>query len=263
MNDYEAKQERKRERLEGRADKARANSAALLDRSHKMAEAIPFGQPILVGHHSEGRDRRYRQKIHDTTRKGFQELDRAKDLERRAEAVGTGGISSDDPDAIAKLQVELASVEESQRVMKAVNQVIRKHKADDARRGALADLLTAEQIDRALTPDFMGRIGFPGYALSNNNANARRIRLRIEQLQAARQRPSSEVEGKGYTYREDADENRVMFLFAGKPDPAVRDVLKRHAFRWSPSRGAWVRQLTGAGRMAGQLVREALDTQGV
>ncbi len=28
-----------------------------------MAQAIPFGQPILVGHHSEKRDRRYRGRI--------------------------------------------------------------------------------------------------------------------------------------------------------------------------------------------------------
>ena len=31
--------------------------------AHTMADGIPFGQPILVGHHSEQRDRNYRERI--------------------------------------------------------------------------------------------------------------------------------------------------------------------------------------------------------
>lgn len=34
-----------------------------------MASVIPMRQPILVGHHSEGRNRRYREKIWNTTGK--------------------------------------------------------------------------------------------------------------------------------------------------------------------------------------------------
>ncbi|MNW12046.1 hypothetical protein D3C71_2096330 [compost metagenome] len=49
-----------------------------------------------------------------------------------------------------------------------------------------------------------------------------------------------------------------MFVFDGKPSQEVRDLLKRNAFKWSPSRNAWVRQLTGSGIYAGQTVREGL-----
>ena len=127
---------------------------------------------------------------------------------------------------------------------------------------ALAELgFTAKQVEDLFTPDFAGRKGFPSYALTNNNANARRIEKRIKTLEAMRQRESIEREGDAYTYSEDTEENRVMFFFDGKPDAETRAVLKRHAFKWSPSRGAWVRQLTNAGIWAGKQVCEALDNQ--
>ena len=62
-----------------------------------------------------------------------------------------------------------------------------------------------------------------------------------------------------YTYREDTEENRILFEFSGKPDEATRTILKKHGFRWNPTRKAWVRQLTGNGRWAAQSVREAFE----
>ncbi|MFG9957598.1 DUF3560 domain-containing protein, partial [Pseudomonas aeruginosa] len=60
LNWYEQKLADRRERLQERAAKISGESGALYQRAKTMASAIPFGQPILVGHHSEGRDRRYR-----------------------------------------------------------------------------------------------------------------------------------------------------------------------------------------------------------
>lgn len=57
MNSYEAKQAARKARFEERAEQASAESASTYNRARDMAQAIPFGQPILVGHHSETRDR--------------------------------------------------------------------------------------------------------------------------------------------------------------------------------------------------------------
>jgi hypothetical protein len=57
MNAYEEKQQARVERYEALAEKHRAAADAACNRAHEMASIIPFGQPILVGHHSEGRDR--------------------------------------------------------------------------------------------------------------------------------------------------------------------------------------------------------------
>ena len=65
---------------------------------------IPFGQPILVGHHSETRDRNYRKRIHGQLPE--ERFDASKKAKRRsaerAASVGKGGISSDDPEAVAE-----------------------------------------------------------------------------------------------------------------------------------------------------------------
>ena len=257
---YEAKQEHKRERLEDRAERLHAESHRAYERSKEMADCIPFGQPILVGHHSEKRDRAFRGKIMNGFQKSY-ELDKAaKHVAGRAASVGTGGISSDDSAAVLKLATQLAEAKESQERMKKTNAILRKHKDDESRTTALQaigfDACTAAAI---LKPDCYGGIGFPHYKLSNNNANIRRIEKRIAELQARRQREDVEQQGEHYTYREDVDSNRIDFEFSGKPDAAVRDVLKRAAFRWAPSRGAWTRQLSGNARYAADRVRKQLD----
>jgi len=261
MNAYEQKQADRKARFEERAQEVRAESNSTYARARSMGQAIPFGQPILVGHHSETRDRNFRNRIHNTYGKAFELQDKAEHYESKAASVGKGGISSDDPAAIEKLRAELAHMEQSQERMKAANKAIRSHKTPEARIAALvAQGLTEAQATELLKPDFAGRVGFPSYALTNNNANARRVKLRIAELEKRRQRADVEQEGEGYTYREDTEENRVMFVFDGKPDEATREILKRHGFKWSPSREGkpWVRQLNNAGVWAAGQVKKSL-----
>lgn len=164
-----------------------------------MAEVIPFGQPILVGHHSEGRDRRYRGRIHDKFGKSFALQDKAKHYEQKAASVGTGGISSDDPDAIQKLRAELEGCEQSQERMKAANKAIRAHKTADTQIAALLALgFNDKQASELVKPDFAGRIGFADYSLKNNNANMRRIKGRIAELEKNTTRLAVERVGKGF-----------------------------------------------------------------
>ena len=94
MNDYELKQEARRERYERKAEQLRAEAIRLHDQAHDMASVIPFGQPILVGHYSEGRDRRYRERIHNTFGKAFATMDKADYYAQKAASVGTGGMYS-------------------------------------------------------------------------------------------------------------------------------------------------------------------------
>jgi hypothetical protein len=92
-----------------------------------MASAIPMGQPILVGHHSEKRDRNYRQKIHDKMGKSLQEQEKAEHYEQKAETIeGNTAIFSDDPSALDKLRSKLADQEANHAFMKATNKALRK-----------------------------------------------------------------------------------------------------------------------------------------
>lgn len=159
--------------------------------------------------------------------------------------VGTGGISSDDPQALAKLEAKLAKLEKHQELMKAANAAIRmkdKEKGDKR----LAELgYTPEEIAELRAPDFAGRIGYPAYALQNNNANIRRIRERVEELKKRQTEPAPEGwEFDGGRVVVNTDENRLQIIFDGKPDADLRAELKSEGFRWAPSQGAWQRQLT-------------------
>ena len=164
---HDTKQESRKARLEERAENAEAKSQALSNKAHEMASVIPTGQPILVGHHSEHRDRRYRDRIHNTYGKSVEEQKKAEELKERAASAGTGGISTNDPTAIEQLETKLTEAETLQEHMKAVNKAIRKGNDQTLRDMGLSDTAIAE----IKKPDFCGRIGYPGYALTNNNAN--------------------------------------------------------------------------------------------
>ncbi|MGB6103057.1 MAG: DUF3560 domain-containing protein [Pusillimonas sp.] len=262
MNHYKAKQAARKARYEERAAAARDQADAIHAKASSMTDAIPFGQPVLVGHHSESRDRNYRARIHRTLGKAFEALDKAEHYEQKAATVGKGGISSDDPDAIEKLKAQLSHAQAMQDLMKKADALLRKHKNDTA--AALAALTSLDGITEAqacalLQPEFAGRSGFASYQLTNNNANMRRIAARIKELERAASRDGLEKQGDGYLYRVDPGENRAMFLFDGKPLKETRDVLKRHGFRWSPTRDAWVRQLTGNAQWAAKQVMTYLE----
>lgn len=177
--------------------------------------------------------------------RNMEEWRRIQGLLDKIKSVGTGGISSDDPQALAKLEAKLAKLEKHQELMKAANAAIRmkdKEKGDKR----LAELgYTPEEIAELRAPDFAGRIGYPAYALQNNNANIRRIRERVEELKKRQAEPAPEGwEFDGGRVVVNTNENRLQIIFDGKPDADLRAELKSEGFRWAPSQGAWQRQLT-------------------
>lgn len=159
-------------------------------------------------------------------------------------SVGTGGISSDDPQAVEKLEAKLATLEKHQEMMKAANAAIRMK--DPAKGDAkLAELgYTPEDIAKLRAPDFCGRIGYPAYELQNNNANIRRIRGRIAELKKRTESTPEGWEFDGGRVVVNTAENRLQIIFDGKPNADIRTELKGEGFRWAPSQGAWQRQLT-------------------
>ncbi|MFD4604327.1 DUF3560 domain-containing protein [Streptomyces sp. NPDC058464] len=69
--------EERTERYADRAGRAAASSQSARDASDRIGERFWMGQPILVGHHSEGRARRDQERMHNAMRKSIAEGERA------------------------------------------------------------------------------------------------------------------------------------------------------------------------------------------
>lgn len=266
MNSYEAKQAARRERMTERAARLRTTAQQEFRKGDLREEysGIPLGQPILVGHHSESRHRNAIKRADSAMRRGIEATRKAEELERRAANPSTA-ISSDDPDACQKLRAKIEKAEQAQAAMKAANKVIRtavRRGVTGATDGAAWDEYLSQMQDvfpgiggdtaaMHLQPDFAGRIGFPSYELTNNNANIRRMQQRLQQLEKAAQAETVEAEPvEGLHVVENVEANRVQLFFDGKPDDETRARLKQGGFRWTRSQSAWQRHLNNAGRYA-------------
>lgn len=78
--------EERAERMELHAENAERRAAVAFDRADlsEGKSGIPFGQPILVGHHSERRHRRAIERADNAMRKSIEESDKAKYFAGRA-----------------------------------------------------------------------------------------------------------------------------------------------------------------------------------
>lgn len=170
------RRERLQRRLERRqewGEKREAEATRLFDRAHMLAQQIPLGQPILIGHHSEKRHRAHIAKIEAA---GFGGVAASKMADKHHLAASgiedqlERSIFDDDPDAIEQLRERIAGLEAKRERMKAAN----------------AEYRTAHKAELAgLTP--YGRseaVPYPSYSLSNLGANIRRYQQRLARLEA-------------------------------------------------------------------------------
>lgn len=260
MNHYEQKLEDRRERLQARAERVREQGAASIERGSQMFKAIPFGQPILVGHYSERGDRAYRNRAGNAISRGIKLERQADELVQRAASVGSGGISSDDPEAATKLKKQLDSARAMQATFKQINVLVRKNDIEGLKKLAEERHHTKEWAERLMFPDFMGRRGIPSFMLTNNNANIRRIEQRIKQLEARDNAPAFEpVTSNGWRCEQLREDNRIAFYFDAVPVLDTRQMMKRNAFKWSPTRSAWVRMDNGFARRAARTIISTLN----
>jgi hypothetical protein len=256
--EFQDRVDARRESLSARANRRADDARRAQDRAHDVLDRIPAGQPILVGHHSERKHRGDIDRADRAMRASAEASREAKELARRAAAVGTAGISSDDPDAVEKLRAELVEMREAHRVGLALNRADARHKkaglsTTDAARAACADAgVPAEDVERYVETARL----CPWAKLhnaANHAASIRRVEQRIAELEAERARPEiGDVrhDDLGMTVLDLPEQNRIGLAFDDRPSPAVLAVLKSEGWRWAPSRGAHLRHRNEAGRQS-------------
>lgn len=155
-------------------------------------------------------------------------------------------------DQVEEMQAMIKKAEKHQELMKAANKILRSQKPDYEKAADLAAAGCPEKhIAELMKPDYMGRIGFPSYRLTNNNANIKRMKQRLEVLKKRAAAETKEIErADGITITENVEADRLQVFFPGKPSDEMRTLLKGRAFKWSPKNGCWQRQLTNNAREA-------------
>lgn len=260
MNEYKAKQEAKRQRLRDRAEKSRTEARSAAASARQIQSAIPLGQPILAGHHSEKRHRKDLDKIQRGYHKACMAEDTARELERRADAVGTSGISSDDPDATQKLKEKLASLERRRSYARVINKAYRKGGWDEVRK-VVSDVAVDKMI--VVAERYHSNTDsppFPSYLFTNLGANIRRIRKRIETIRAEQiQSPTAPVKYDGFSVVPRPDINRITVVFEEKPSRDTCKLMRQYGFKFSRREMAWMRHLNNAGRHAASSVATLLN----
>ena len=211
---YEERRQEKLERYQELADKNLKKAEDEFDQAHKMAEVIPFGQPILVGHHSEKSDRNYRKRIDNKMRKAIETNDKSKYYDGKVSTMQANyAISQDDPEAIKKLKEKIQGLIGEHAKIKAI---------------------PIKPRDYSFSKEDMRSV-----YLTSVSTKIRLCKKRIEELQALDEVKAEEWKNNDITLEVNKDENRIMIYFPGKPDEEIRKKLKHHGFRWSPRNVAW------------------------
>ena len=115
-SDFYERRTARLERLRDLISKREGESERAYSASRQVSDSIPFGQPILVGHHSEGRHRRDLARIDSLMRKSVEASEAARHHARSAAALKSNtSISSDDPEAVTRLRSKIEQLEAYQK----------------------------------------------------------------------------------------------------------------------------------------------------
>lgn len=221
--DFEERKERKIERYQERTEKATYRSKTHYKNHDRMASFIPFGQPILVGHHSENRHRRDLDKIHNEMGKAIKEGEKAAYYADKIETINNNkAISSDDPKVIEKLETKLKNLEEQKAKIKA-------KKERDC------------------------------YELPYINRDIKAVKNRIKEIKELENLDLKDITFDGGKLIVNKEINRVQFIFDDIPSEEIRTILKSNGFKWSRYEGAWQRLYNANGIYSGKYVIKKIN----
>lgn len=239
--DYFERKEARIERLREKSEKMKAESVEAFSNARKIQESIPMGQPILIGHYSEKRSRRDRDRIDANIKKSIEKQEKAEYYgDKLAAAKNNTVISSDNPQAIELLEDKISKLKARQQKYKDMNKYYRKHKTmlgfED-----LSDEKAVE-INKRIDEDYsFNKKPAPSYILSNLNSMIKSTEKRLEQLKELDEMEYEEIEFDSCTVISNDKTNRVEMHFEYKPGEDVRTRLKRRGFKWSRNNECWQR----------------------
>ena len=193
-------------------------------------------------------------------KKPYRNMTELSALRAKAEAAENNtAISSDDPEAVSKLEKKLESLQKSQEVMKAVNKYYKQHGTCVG--CAEIDEDTARKLDADAKKEYnLSGKPFPSWALSNNLNNIHTVKQRIEELKSRDEIDFEPIEFDGGRVVANKEINRIQIFFDEIPDEEIRSEMKSRGFKFSRyNDNAWQRQLNQNGIYAAKKVVEKIE----
>lgn len=210
--DYEERRQARIDRLNGAAYKAASESNAASKRSHDLVKDIPLGQPNIHGALTGVMN-----KSRNAADKSVEMSEKADYYSERAEAAENNhAISSDDPQALAKLQKKLEALEAEREKVKAFNKQAKKD----------------------------GTEPYPWYTLPYLSKDIKRIKDRIASLQKIDEMKAEIISFEGGEIEVDVVENRVKITFDERATEEIVEKLQENGFRWAYMSKCWQRLRT-------------------
>jgi len=149
-------------------------------------------------------------------------------------------------DPLADMREKLESAVKMQALMVECNKIIRKKVPDTEKHDLLVQAGLSEALAiEVMKPGRFGGMGFASFRLTNNNANIKRMQMRVAELEKKASAETKSVSRTdGIEIIQNAEADRLQIVFPGKPEPEMITKLKSNGFKWSPTNGCWQRQLT-------------------
>lgn len=238
----ESKLEKRHEWAASRQQKAEA----AINRASSISERFAFGQPILVGHHSQRGAENGQKRMHDAMSASVQNADMAEHHANKAGGLQDmldKSIFSDDEDAVERLEERIATLEHEQGQCVAINKICRNKKTTEEEKIAILkeqfQKLNDETINGFIHPKYsFEKPGFPAYAMTNRNGNLNRLRKRLEQVKQRKQQEEEAANAENGCIIKKYGNDYCDVVFDEKPERDIINALKENGFRWSG--GRWV-----------------------
>ncbi len=237
----------RRERLENKLEKrltwadSRARQANDDWKKADLSEAatgIPFGQPILIGHHSEAKHRKVLERSDNAMRRAHESHEMSKHHKSKANGIARQletTIFSDDDNAIEALELKIEMLDAERQRNNAINKAILSKPKGELTPEKIAKLAAVGISELASAKLIEGGKGIPSYANQNLGGRIKAARDRIAQIKRSNERKERAKASGGMVI--DGGEY-VRVTFAEKPEYTIIRALKDAGFNWSS--GSWV-----------------------
>ena len=104
---------------------------------------------------------------------------------------------------------------------------------------ALDDTVTEATVRKLLTvTDYMGRLGFASFSMTNNGATIRRMKEQLAKAKLLADSVTTEKMIGNVRIVDNVEDDRLEIYFPTRTSKEVYNLLKSHGFRYTPSKSS-------------------------